>query len=122
MKKPRNYTKTPMTKKECLKAIKAQQPTHTPGPWTVMEGKTLLHVETANLNDGKPCGMPVCSIPKKRYEDARLIAAAPELLQRLDLMATSFHHNGNHGGYFKDCDSQVCEENREAIARAEGKS
>lgn len=83
MKKPRNYTKTPMIKKECLKAIKAQQPTHTPGPWTVMEGKTLLHVETANLNDGKPCGMPVCSIPKKRYEDARLIAAAPELLDLL---------------------------------------
>ncbi len=50
--------------------------TATARPWDVMEGKTLLHIETANLGDGKPCGMPVCSIPKKRMEDAQLIVQA----------------------------------------------
>lgn len=50
---------------------------HTPTPWSYVEGKTkLLHIETANLGDGTPCGMPVCSIPKARQADADLIVQA----------------------------------------------
>jgi hypothetical protein len=45
-------------------------------PWDIQEGKTLLHIETANMGDGKPCGMPVCSIPKSRLRDAEFIVAA----------------------------------------------
>lgn len=55
----------------------------TPGPWSYIVSKTLIHIETANLGEGTPCGMPVCSIPKSREADARLIAAAPELLEAL---------------------------------------
>lgn len=51
----------------------------------------------------------------------RAVNSHGELLLRLREMAAAFHHNGNHGGYFKDCDSQVCDENREMIAKAEGR-
>lgn len=51
----------------------------------------------------------------------RAVDAHDELLARLASMAVSFHHNGDHGGYFRDCGSQVCEENRETIDKAEGR-
>jgi len=61
----------------------------TAGPWDVMEGKTLLHIETATMNDGKPCGMPVCSIPKKRRADARAISAVPDLISAIRIAGTA---------------------------------
>lgn len=60
---------------------------HTPGPWDIMEGKTLLHIETANTGDGKPCGVPICSVPKKCVGNAALIAAAPDLLTLVQRIA-----------------------------------
>jgi len=59
----------------------------TPRPWGVMYGKTLMHIETANLGDGTPCGMPVCSIPKKREADADLICRAVNLLAAHEAVA-----------------------------------
>ena len=53
---------------------------HTPGPWDVMEGKTLLHIETENDRIHKP-GISICSVPKNNKANARLIATAPELLE-----------------------------------------
>lgn len=54
---------------------------HTPGPWDIMEGRTLLHIETANKGDGSPCGTPICSLPKKAHSNASLISSAPDLLE-----------------------------------------
>lgn len=50
---------------------------HTPGPWDYVEGKTLFHVEVVGGQGA------ICSIPKSREPDARLISAAPDLLYQL---------------------------------------
>lgn len=63
------------------------QSKHTPGPWGIQEGKTLLHIETfeSERGDGSlDTRTPVCSLPKKKKADALLIAAAPELLEALE--------------------------------------
>ncbi len=56
---------------------------HTPGPWTIRESATHITVVGANnetiFHDDKRCP----SVP----EDARLVAAAPELLEALKLAA-----------------------------------
>jgi hypothetical protein len=51
--------------------------THTPGPWDVMEGRTLFHVETA-INHPVEAGRAICSVPKGALgaPNARLISAA----------------------------------------------
>ncbi len=57
--------------------------THTPGPWRIMDGNTsLLHVET---DEGSPAGtgIAITSINKRDEANARLIAAAPEMLAAL---------------------------------------
>jgi hypothetical protein len=41
----------------------------TPGEIQVMEGRTLLHVET-HADNPHGAGMPICSIPKSRAADA----------------------------------------------------
>jgi hypothetical protein len=55
---------------------------HTPGPWDFVTGRTLHHVET-QIDNPAGAGIPVCSVPLKREADARLIAAAPYLLEAL---------------------------------------
>ena len=56
--------------------------TYTPGPWTVQESKTLLHIETRDSPVGD--GVHVCSVPKAHAADADLIAAAPAMLAALE--------------------------------------
>jgi hypothetical protein len=60
---------------------------HTAGPWQVTFGKTLLHIETANVENAPPeweAGIAICSVPKSKMANAKLIAAAPELLSALE--------------------------------------
>jgi|DEB0MinimDraft_3_1074331.scaffolds.fasta_scaffold04028_3 hypothetical protein len=47
--------------------------THTPGPWSLLTARTLVNVKGAK-------GEQICQVPKNSA-DARLIAAAPELLE-----------------------------------------
>lgn len=78
-----NDMKTPKAKKH-LRAfvIQSQDRTeHTPGPWNVMIGKTLIHIET-DAENPVGAGIPICSLPKKS-QNADIIAAAPELLRNL---------------------------------------
>lgn len=49
------------------------QAQHTPAPW-VISGNTLLHVT------GEPANIHIATITECRPSDARLIAAAPDLL------------------------------------------
>lgn len=67
--------------------------THTPGPWTVWENRSgRLRISTvASLNSGNAklyAHTPgrICQLPRKPNGEAnaRLIAAAPELLQALE--------------------------------------
>ena len=87
-------------KAECNLAIELGDGA-TAGPWGEIDGKTLIHVETANIGDGKPCGMPVCSIPKKRSNDAAHIAHArtfsPAAARALLEVIEALEDNGQQG-------------------------
>lgn len=54
---------------------------HTPGPWTVLGARKLLHIETRDSPVGD--GFHICSVPLSREGDAHLIAAAPKMLAAL---------------------------------------
>lgn len=75
---------------------------HTPGPWDYVEGKTLYHVERKGGQGA------VCSVPKSREADARLIAAAPDLLEALKALSQTL-----------SAETQAMA--RAAILKAEGK-
>ena len=65
----------------------ARAPGHTPGPWTVTEtyppGQLTLYSETAR-GPGKHQLRSVCWMVRVTEADARLIAAAPDLLAALE--------------------------------------
>ena len=89
-----------LIKQACKTAIELGDKA-TAGPWAEIYGRTLIHVETANLGDGKPCGMPVCSIPKKRDTDAAHIAHArtfaPQAARALLEVIEALEDNGQQG-------------------------
>ena len=86
---------------------------HTPGPWAVtLEDDSAIYINTVN-----PKGR-IATVPKGKLaqEDARLIAAAPELLAALlDAVAAL-------ESYVPESDSeyQICIRARAAIAKAKG--
>lgn len=88
--------------------------THTPGPWTHRTGTQLL--EGSN-------GSVVCLVPFGEYDDAdanaRLIAAAPELLEILkrfvSVTAIGFEERD------EAAEGEVWDAAQAAIAKAEGR-
>lgn len=97
-----------------------QPATHTPTPWDLMEGKTLIHIETPNKGDGSPWGEHIASLPKPHKQDAAFIVKCVNLHEELrrELEREHRHYqgsdmvNGRHTYYCSTC---------EAIAKAEGK-
>ena len=67
---------------------------YTPGPWDMIVSRSLIHIETANTGDGSPCGVHVCSVPKSAEANARLIAAAPDLLEALATLVAWLDDSG----------------------------
>lgn len=65
------------------------KPQHTPGPWNVMEGRTLLHVETDA--SAPVAGIAICSVPVKYSANADLIAAAPDMLREHRRSLSAFY-------------------------------
>lgn len=52
----------------------------TAGMWDSIDGRTLFHVET-RIDNPHGAGKPICSIPKKRSDDANHIAnCSPETI------------------------------------------
>ena len=83
---------------------------HTPGPWMVCDGPVGYQHRIFNSNEG---GDTVCDVVKSR--DARLIAAAPELLEALRLCfdhCRLYHREAEH--------NNVGEAVRAAITKATG--
>jgi len=89
---------------------------HTPAPWTVKSKEIAAHAYGkaktvyAACKDGKP-------IPPSKA-NARLIAAAPELLEALKWMLEEYREDGN-------CNSSMnaaMENAIKSIAKAEGKA
>ena len=64
---------------------------HTPGPWTARElhpdGRIITMSGTYEISTPEydVCATLPCGAPIRRLEDAALIAAAPELLEALEL-------------------------------------
>lgn len=57
---------------------------HTPGPWThAHDGHGAFSIETDNCD-----GLQICYV--RNRDNARLIAAAPELLEALDKLASGY--------------------------------
>lgn len=90
---------------------------HTPGPWTVYDdsndGKTN-RIEIAAL--GKTVARIYHSVPAEDLPNARLIAAAPELLEALEFIAN------RQNLMFAECSDaeEIIEVARAAIAKATG--
>jgi len=86
---------------------------HTPGPWTLHETVRGIRIEDSKTT--------VCSVfPRGDKEaNARLIAAAPDLLAALRLVERQ--HEGRVVGIGQTkCECDVCAVVRAAIAKAEG--
>ena len=95
---------------------------HTPGPWTVKSATSVV----ADGAQVASCGFKMGSWPKEDYDteeaNARLIAAAPDLLAAcrwlIDQMAEPIHDGGD-GGIVSDYARRYADA-RAAIARATG--
>lgn len=90
--------------------LSEQHTAHTPGPWHLFpSNKLCIEAKSGNV--------ALCNLARESYADARLIAAAPDLLEALRIMV-------------QDCDSSVevhcvhggdaIETARAAIAKATG--
>jgi hypothetical protein len=85
---------------------------HTPGPWkeAMWGGRVaIIHDRT---NDGTFDVVVACNDQAPTFADARLIAAAPDLLAALKAMVLNDTHT------YRDCHMAA----RAAIAKAEGAS
>lgn len=81
---------------------------HTPGPWTTY----LNTMDDVIIRKMNAAGDELCVIAKgARYKDARLIAAAPELLEALQEMVEIAESQGH-----------IVKRARAAIAKATGPS
>ena len=89
----------------------------TPGPWTTLEARSLIHIETRDSPVGD--GVHVCSVPLARAGDAALIAAAPDMLQALTDAVSELDAWLLEFSPTADDIAELRESLREAIAKAE---
>lgn len=108
----------------------------TPGPWSYIKSRTLIHIETPH-DHPLGAGTHVCSVPKTNEANARLIAAAPELLAALQAIKfdedmesisikfpmgekSTIGHYFNHGTTFVSALTAWKKKVETAIAKATG--
>jgi hypothetical protein len=91
---------------------------HTSGPWTIECGKNYSNEIVGKSKTGKDWVLARTTAAKVgRDQDdanARLIAAAPDLLEALKILATQAESHGAEGVYWDKA--------RAAIAKAEGRA
>lgn len=89
----------------------------TPGPWTATKGFT--RIERVVATDGKSVastGNTPSRTSEEREANARLIAAAPDLLSAADAVVRFDHKNGGPSEW-----NELMRNLESAIAKAEGK-
>jgi hypothetical protein len=105
---------------------------HTPGPWIVInDGQQWPHVVAEYIPDGTICSMDATD-PQHEGDDARafdrllanarLIAAAPELLARLRMAESYFARMDTTADFYLSAEFTLLKEFRAAIAKAEGRA
>ena len=95
---------------------------HTPGPWRVYDGTSTLSEMMAVF--GASPAPPVCRLPLRnvnRKADARLIAAAPDLLEAAKLTVQHFSRNQVSGNFQGDDEHEAWTALDKAITKAEGR-
>lgn len=102
---------------------------HTPGPWHVILSDNatphVTHEHGSDFTDISDVSSRVCVMPAEitygynSLANARLIAAAPELLEALEEMLHSFMCTQNPNDYPSDA---PCNKARAAITKAKGKT
>ncbi len=105
---------------------------HTPGPWISFgEGNEWLGIE-AGVDTSEPFSIVVFGTPdddngvqgrtvEEARENARLIAAAPELLKACKLVELHFKRNQVSGNFQGDDEHEAWSVIAKAIAKAEGR-
>jgi hypothetical protein len=101
-------------------SITKQEAKHTPGPWNVTEVDSRVIITD---NWAKPFGGTIAELPHPDthsyvMENARLIAAAPELLEACKTALASMQRYGIEQGSREEKEVFIIEQ---AIAKAEGK-
>ena len=86
------------------------QPQHTPGPWRICT-RSPNYVER---DIPSVATIAVCYDPSRAHADARLIAAAPDLVYALRALTPRLATNGH-------VDWHLVESARAALAKAEGR-
>jgi len=107
--------------------------THTSGPWetsgcTIYAGETMLactyceenrHLHTIEADDAIPDSTGIHGNGlDEAWANARLVAAAPDMLEALREMLSMF---GDHEQYDEDS-AQVISQTRQVLAKAEGRA
>ena len=95
---------------------------HTPGPWVAEfhgdDASIEIWAESALIAD-----VHSHVFGSHGQDDARLMAAAPDLLEALETLCTGLEWNiENHPTIMNESDSQALAEARAAIAKATGES
>ena len=99
---------------------------HTPGPWrTKREGFSTVYVE-ARIDGGliqevAACG-PTDAGLEQQEANARLIAAAPELLEAAKLVLEWYEAEDNHSGTDFYQRMQMCRDSEDAVRAAIAKA
>lgn len=104
------------------KAQKEHAYKHTPAPWEIHDREVISKVP------GSTMAIPVAAVPLRNFDaDARLIAAAPDLLEALRRLELAVLHNGDwddgcfyHNGTSSPELQQPLEAARAAISKAQG--
>jgi hypothetical protein len=93
---------------------------HTPGPWTYKldnDSPVNFEITTAHAPTSIVSGCGCCDSPWVSSEaDARLIAAAPELLEALEEIVKEYYENPDNGRTLR----WAIDGAKEAIAKAKG--
>ncbi len=92
---------------------------HTPGPWSIANGSPPQVIAPGKCDI---CAMSGAASNESVMADARLIAAAPDLLEALQALVA--RHFTYHGGFVVDCNisEEEVERARAAIQRATGEA
>jgi hypothetical protein len=101
---------------------------HTPGPWVIRDHTVGHPPRRAWIEINAPLGSgrgehPICRIPAgftNQDADARLIAAAPELVEAAQELVTNLANMGRDGDYLSHQVRHAAKQLRAALARVDG--
>lgn len=96
---------------------------HTPGPWDVFEGTVCIYTTTLEKGAGVAMAGMAARTPEEQQANARLIAAAPELLEAVELLLFSSEW-ADETGYVQDVGfmdlGDIQAKARAAVTKAKG--